>query len=41
MQKACLDGGQKLVDVLADRLAQEQDDTLDETLVKVRFCTLD
>ena len=41
MQNACLDRGQKLVDVLADRLAQEQDDTLDETLVEVRFCTLD
>ena len=41
MQKAFPGGGQNLVDVLAERLAQEQDDTLDETLPEVRFCTLD
>ena len=41
MQKTCPGGGQKPVDVLADRLAQEQVDTLDETLAEVRFCTLD
>ena len=40
MQKACAGGGQKLLEVLNDRLAQERVDTLDKTLVEVRFLTL-
>ena len=41
MQKTGRGGGQRLVELLSDRLAQEQVDTLDETLAGVRFCTLD
>ena len=40
MQKACAGGGQKLLEVLNDRLAQERVDALDKTLVEVRFFTL-
>ena len=40
MQKACAGGGQKLLEVLNDRLAQERVDTLDKTLVEVTFFTL-